>query len=65
MVFEAVAPGVETNYSDTEGGRIWVVWNPVVSVVVYSKSDQMVVCGVFEPETNVSYTAIFVYGYNT
>lgn len=55
MVFEAVAPGwrVETNYSDTEGGRIWVVW------------DQMVVCGVFEPETNVSYTAIFVYGYNT
>lgn len=67
MVFEAVAPGwrVETNYSDTEGGRIWVVWDPVVSVVVYSKSDQMVVCGVFEPKTNVSYTTIFVYGYNT
>ena len=42
-----------------------MVCDPVVSVVVYSKSDQMVVCGVFGPETSVSYTAIFVYGYNT
>lgn len=42
-----------------------MVWDPAISVVVYSKSEQMVVCGVFEPETSLSFTAIFVYGYNT
>lgn len=66
-VYEAVVPGWRcvTNYSGSEGGRIWVVWEPTVSVVVYSISDQMVVCGVFEQESGLSYTAIFVYGYNT
>ena len=66
-VVEAVVPGwsYDTNYSGSEGGRIWVVWDPAISVVVYSKSAQMVVCGVFKPETSLSFTAIFVYGYNT
>lgn len=66
-VVGAVVPGwrYATNYSGSEGGRIWVVWDPAVSVLVYSKPDQMVVCGVFEPETSLSYMVIFVYGYNT
>ena len=66
-VYEAMVPGWRcvTNYSGSEGGHIWVVWEPTVSVVVYSISDQMVVCGVLEPKTGLSYTAIFVYGYNT
>lgn len=32
---------------------------------MYSKSAQMMVCGVFDPETSDYFTAIFVYGYNT
>lgn len=49
-VVGAVVPGwrCETNYVASEGGRIWVVWEPSVSVMVYSKSEQMVVCGVLD-----------------
>ena len=67
VIHETVVPGWRcvTNYSGSEGGRIWVVWEPAVSVMVYSKSDQMVVCGVLEPETGLEFTVIFVYGYNT
>ena len=67
VVVEAVVAGwrYETNYSRSEGGRIWVVWDPSISVIVYSESEQMVVCGVYEPETGLSFTVIFVYAYNT
>lgn len=67
VVVEAVVAGwrYETNYSRSEGGRIWVVWDPSISRIVYSKSEQMVVCGVYEPETGLSFTVIFVYAYNT
>lgn len=66
-VVAATVPGwrCEMNNFGTEGGRIWVVWDPSLSVVVYKKSSQLVVCGVFEPESGLSYTAAFVYGFNT
>lgn len=54
-----------SNYSEVEGGRIWIVWEQSLSVVVFKKSEQMMVCGVFYPTTQVSLTVGFVYAYNT
>lgn len=53
------------NYSEDAGGRIWLVWDSVLSVVVFKKSAQMMVCGVFEPESQTYLTVGFVYAYNT
>ncbi|KAL0650948.1 hypothetical protein Bca4012_093639 [Brassica carinata] len=55
----------ESNYSEVAGGRIWLVWDPALSVMVFQKSEQMIICGVFEPETQTSLTVGFVYVYNT
>ena len=51
----------DSNYSEIAGGRIWIVWDPVLSVVVFKKSEQMIVRGVFEPETQTALTVGFVY----
>lgn len=52
----------EANYSpEANNGRIVVVWNPLLSVITYFKSDQLVLCGVFNPATNQSFTVAFVY----
>lgn len=47
-VLGAVAPGwrFENNYSEAVGGIIWLLWRPSLSVVVYLKTDQFIVCGV-------------------
>lgn len=55
----------ETNYSESDMGRIWVVWNSSLSVIIYKKTAQMILCGVLDPATNVSFSAAFVYGFNT
>lgn len=55
----------DSNYSEVEGGRIWVVWEQSLSVVVYKKSEQLVVCGGFDPSTQLYMTVGFVYAYNT
>ncbi|XP_009145336.1 uncharacterized protein LOC103869048 [Brassica rapa] len=54
-----------SNYSEVAGGRIWVVWKQSLSVVVFKKSEQMIVCGVFDPDTQTYITVGFVYAYNT
>jgi len=67
QVFRAAFPGWrgEMNYEFVENGRIWVVWDPAVSVICFYKSAQMMLCGVFDPATKESFSVAFVYAYNT
>ncbi|KAG7543172.1 hypothetical protein ISN45_Aa07g030980 [Arabidopsis thaliana x Arabidopsis arenosa] len=67
FVMQATFPGwrKSDNYELAENGRIWVVWDPSVSVIVFHKTAQLMVCGVLVPATGESFSAIFVYGYNT
>ncbi|CAH2065607.1 unnamed protein product [Thlaspi arvense] len=44
--------------------RIVVVWDPFVSVFIYQASAQAVTCGIFILAENVSFTVMFVYGFN-
>ncbi|KAL0899287.1 hypothetical protein Bca101_083248 [Brassica carinata] len=44
---------------------IWVVWNPAVSVIIYKKSAQFILCGMFDPATGISISVAFVYRFNT
>ncbi|KAJ4906982.1 Endonuclease/exonuclease/phosphatase protein [Raphanus sativus] len=64
---EASFPGWrwENNYSYAAIGRIWVVWDPAISVVVYKKSAQFILCGVCDPSTRITLSVAFVYGFNT
>lgn len=66
-VFGAVAPGwrFENNYAEAAGGRIWLLWKASLSVVVYRKTDQLILCGVLDPETGLEYTVAVVYAHNT
>ena len=61
------APGwrVENNYSQAAGGRIWLLWSPDISVMVYLKTGQLILCGVMEPVTGTNCTVAFVYAHNT
>lgn len=55
----------DSNHSiEAENGRVVVVWNPILSVVTYAKMDQLVLCGVFNPVTQQSFTVAFVYARN-
>lgn len=66
-VFGAVAPGwrFDHNYSEAAGGRIWLLWRPNLSVVMYLKTDQVMVCGVLDPATGTNCTVAVVYARNT
>lgn len=66
-VLGAVAPGwrFDNNYSVAEGGRIWLLWNQSLSVVVYMKTDQLILCGVMDPASGTSCTVAFVYAQNS
>ena len=52
------------NYGDNDSGRIVVVWDPRVTLVVYKASAQSVTCGINILSENVSFTVTFVYGFN-
>nr|VDC98545.1 unnamed protein product [Brassica oleracea] len=41
-----------------------MIWNPLLSVVVYLKTPQILVCGIFDPSSGESVTVGFVYAYN-
>ena len=47
-VLGAVAPGwrFDNNYSVASGGRIWLMWSQNLSVVIYLKTEQLILCGV-------------------
>lgn len=66
-VLGKVAPGWrwDTNYSHASGGRIWVLWKASVSVVVYLRTDQLILCGVLDPASGIESTVVFVYAHNT
>ncbi|CAE6062902.1 unnamed protein product [Arabidopsis arenosa] len=66
-VLAATLPGwrMECNYCCSELGRIWLVWDPSVSVLVFKKSEQMILCSVKVPNIANSFAAAFVYGKNT
>ncbi|KAG2256827.1 hypothetical protein Bca52824_076121 [Brassica carinata] len=66
-VLEAMALGwrFDNNYSVASGGRIWLMWSQNLSVVVYLKTEQLILCGVLEPATGMSCTVSFVYAQNT
>ncbi|XP_010529057.1 PREDICTED: uncharacterized protein LOC104806035 [Tarenaya hassleriana] len=53
------------NYHSADLGRIWVTWDPSISVVVYSASEQCITCGVFIPVSGVYATISFIYAKNT
>ncbi|CAL9238189.1 unnamed protein product, partial [Arabidopsis halleri] len=55
----------EGNYSEADGGRILVVWDPSVLVFWFKKSAQLMMCGVLDSATNEFYSVAFVYAYNT
>lgn len=55
----------EANYSEeAENGRIVVVWDPSISVIVYYKSSQMVLCGIFNTVSGQEFSVAFVYARN-
>ena len=66
-VLDATLPGwpTDNNYGFSELGRIWVVWHPSVSVLVFKKSDQLILCSIKLPMVSQSFVVAFVYGRNT
>lgn len=68
QIMRRVVPGwrFEGNYSqEAQNGRIVVAWDPAISVIFYFSSDQLVLCGIFNPQTSESFSAAFVYARNT
>lgn len=55
----------DTKNDQTVGGRIWLLWKPEVFVVVYLRTDKLIICGVTDPATGTSCTVCFVYAHNT
>lgn len=67
-VLNEVVPGwnFSVNYSDeAENGRIVVAWDPLLAVIIYLKTPQLVLCGVTNPSSGQSFTVAFVYARNT
>lgn len=66
-IVHSVVPGwrCEDNYQEADGGRIWVVWDPNISVLIFKKSAQSITCGAFDRVTGLAFTVIFVYAFNT
>ena len=52
------------NYDDDVSGRIVVVWDPSVTLIVYDATAQSVTCGIFILSESISITVTFVYGFN-
>ena len=52
------------NFEHHPAGRIVVVWDPTVSVFVYSASAEAITCGIFIMAENINLTVTFAYGFN-
>ena len=65
-VLASTLPGwrMDSNYCCSDLGRIWLVWDPSVSVLVFKKLEQMVLCSVKLPGTFRSFAVALVYGKN-
>ncbi|CAA7061787.1 unnamed protein product [Microthlaspi erraticum] len=56
----------DSNHStEAENGRIIVVWDPILSVITYLKTPQLILVGVLNPSTHQSFTIVFIYARNT
>ncbi|XP_023637692.1 uncharacterized protein LOC111830242 [Capsella rubella] len=66
-VLAATLPGwrLASNYCCSELGRIWLVWHPSVSVLIFMKTDQLIQCSIHLPNAPRSFAATFVYGRNS
>ncbi|CAA0270680.1 unnamed protein product [Arabidopsis thaliana] len=66
-VLAATLPGwrMDSYYCCSELGRIWIVWDLSVSVLVFSRTDQLMVCSIKIPDIAQSFAVTFVYGRNT
>ncbi|KAG7588718.1 Reverse transcriptase zinc-binding domain [Arabidopsis suecica] len=66
-VLASTLPGWRTdnNYCCSDLGRIWIVWDPSVSVLVFKKTEQFMLCSIKMPLVNRSFVVAFVYGKNT
>ncbi|VVB05233.1 unnamed protein product [Arabis nemorensis] len=65
-VIASILPGwrMESNYQYSHIGKLWLVWDPAISLVMYKKSLQQITCGVFLAESCRSFTITFVYASN-
>jgi len=65
-ILASILPGwrKESNYCCSVLGRIWLVWDPSVSVLVFKKSEQMILCSIKVPSVATSFAAAFVYEKN-
>lgn len=66
-VISGAMPGwrFDSNASQAQGGRIIVLWNPAISLMVLKRSEQLLLCNVFDPASAVSVNLAFVYAHNT
>lgn len=66
-ILASLFPGwrCDDNYFFSDLGRIWIVWDPSLSVIVYKKSAQYILCGILDPSMGVSFSAAFVYAFNS
>lgn len=55
----------DSNLCQSSRGRIIVVCDPLVSVMVLRRSEQMLFCSVLDPVMDISFSAAFVYAFNT
>lgn len=54
----------EANYEFSDLGRIWVIWDPSVTLSIHSKSKQMITCIVRLPNSSTDIAVSYVYGVN-
>lgn len=62
-ILQSTCPGwrFDSNHSSAENGRIIIVWDPALSVIVFKKTAQFVFYGIHNPDTNTSFNVAFVY----
>ncbi|XP_024004813.1 uncharacterized protein LOC112081968 [Eutrema salsugineum] len=65
--FHSTFPGWSfvSNYEFAELGRIWVGWDPSVSLTVFFKSSQIITCVIQLPHTTSEVCISYIYGVNT
>jgi len=66
-VLASTLPGwkMDSNYCCSDLGRIWIVWDPSVSVLIFKKSEQMILCSIKVPNVAISFAVAFVNGKNS
>lgn len=66
-IIKSTFPGWKfaTNYESAELGRIWVVWDPSISISIHSKTSQMINCLIKLPRTTTEVSVSYIYGVNS